>query len=424
MAYIEGNESNMDKSNAPNSMATFRDRFLIADSDVIYLDGNSLGRLPVATIERMRDVVENQWGNGLIGSWNKHWLEMVKRTQQKIATLINADPDEVLIADSTSVNLYKLVHGYLHAFGKGREVLTDNANFPSDLYILQGLCNQAREHTELKVVDVLNVDLQEIEKSIKQNIHENTKLVVLSHVHYQSGYAYDMGELNRVSKAANANVIWDVSHSVGVMPIDVKKSGCDMLVGCCYKYLNGGPGAPAFLYVSRHLQSQLRNPIQGWFGAAQPFAFSPGYEPSAGIEQFAVGTPNVLSLAAIEPGIDLVLEAGIQAIRQRSVELTESLIRRVDSLSDSLGLSIATPRDSRHRGSHVSVKHDKAWQITQSLIHDFKVIPDYREPNLIRFGINPLYNSDADIARAVDALKLIVQDGIYQRFRPEKSGVT
>jgi kynureninase len=197
-----------------------------------------------------------------------------------------------------------------------------------------------------------------------------------------------------------------------------------MMVGCCYKYLNGGPGAPAFLYIRRELQSQLRNPIQGWFGAANPFAFSATYEPTLGIEQFAVGTPNVLSLAAIEPGVDLVLEAGIERIRQRSLELTDRLIEALDRLPTEWGITISTPRRASNRGSHVSIQHENAWQITQALIRDFNVIPDYREPSIIRFGITPLYTNEQEIDRAVAALRAILQERMFLRYSPEKRGVT
>lgn len=414
----------MTKNEATQTFKQFRQRFLIHNPDVVYLDGNSLGRLPLQTLNTIQEVVENQWGRGLIGSWNQHWLKMVQRVRQKIATLIGAHVDEVLVADSTSINLFKLVYASLEATSRGTDVVTDNANFPSDLYILQGLCERSRRPAKLKIIDVTNKPPEQVLDVVLQQISDDTKLVVLSHVHYQSGYAYSMEDVNREAARKGVRVIWDVSHSVGAMPIDVRADGCDMLVGCCYKYLNGGPGAPAFLYIRRELQSMLHNPIQGWFGAREPFSFSEVYEPMPGIEQFAVGTPNVLSLAAIEPGVDLVLEVGTDRIRQRSIELTERLISEVDVLERDFGILVVTPKSAKHRGSHVSVQHPNAWQITQALIQDFKVIPDYREPNMIRFGITPLYTDESEIDRAVQALAIILREQLYSKYSIERRGVT
>lgn len=414
----------MTKNEATQTFKQFRQRFLIHNPDVVYLDGNSLGRLPLQTLSTIQEVVENQWGRGLIGSWNQHWLKMVQRVRQKIATLIGAHVDEVLVSDSTSINLFKLVYASLEATSRGTDVVTDNANFPSDLYILQGLCERSRRPAKLKIIEVTNKPPEQVLDVVLQQISDDSKLVVLSHVHYQSGYAYTMEEVNREAARQGVRVIWDVSHSVGAMPIDVRANGCDMLVGCCYKYLNGGPGAPAFLYIRRELQSMLHNPIQGWFGAREPFSFSEVYEPMPGIEQFAVGTPNVLSLAAIEPGVDLILEAGIDRIRQRSIELTERLIRELDVLERDFGILVVTPKSAKYRGSHVSVQHPNAWQITQALIQDFQVIPDYREPNMIRFGITPLYTDESEIDRAVQALAIILREQLYSKYSIERRGVT
>lgn len=402
----------------------FRERFYIDDPELVYLDGNSLGRLPIATIQKMRDVIEKQWGSGLIRSWNEHWLEMVKRIRQKLSSLLGADYDELLIADSTSINLYKLTLACLDAQPEHGELLTDKANFPSDLYILQGLCDRFPARVSLRELSTGDIDFENTESRLLDNLTSSTKLVVLSHVHYQSGYAYAMDRINQAAERVGAQVIWDVSHSIGAMPIDVRESRCALMVGCCYKYLNGGPGAPAFLYVKRELQEQLKNPIQGWFGAANPFDFSDRYQASSGIEKFAVGTPNILSLAAIEPGIDLTLEAGIERIRECSVELTERFIKRVDGFPREWGMRIGTPRNPAQRGSHVSLVHPNAWQITQALIQHWKVIPDFRGPNIIRFGVTPLYTTEAEIDKASEALEMILAKKSYLDFSPVKRGVT
>jgi len=406
------------------SLERFRQRFYIDDPELVYLDGNSLGRLPIATIQKMRDVIEKQWGSGLIRSWNEHWLEMVKRIRQKLACLLGADLDEVLIADSTSINLFKLTLACLDAQAEHGELLTDKANFPSDLYIMQGICDRLSNRITLREVSTSDMDFEDTESRLLDNLTESTKLVVLSHVHYQSGYAYGMDQINRAAECVRAHVIWDVSHSIGAMPIDVRESRCNLMVGCCYKYLNGGPGAPAFLFVKRDLQEQLKNPIQGWFGAANPFDFSDRYQAAGGIERFAVGTPNILSLAAIEPGIDLTLEAGIHRIRKRSLELTERFINSFEEFPREWEMRLRTPRNPVQRGSHVSLAHPNAWQITQALIQHWKVIPDFRGPDIIRFGVTPLYTTEAEIDKASDALKAILATKSYLDFSPIKRGVT
>jgi kynureninase len=372
----------------------------------------------------MRDVIENQWGAGLIRSWNEHWLSMVTRIRKKLACLLGADVDEVLIADSTSINLFKLTLACLDAQIEHGELLTDQANFPSDLYILQGLCDRFSTRVTLREVSNDDIDFEDSESRLLANLTHRTKLVVLSHVHYQSGYAYAMDRINQAAERVGAQVIWDVSHSIGAMPIDVRESRCGLMVGCCYKYLNGGPGAPAFLFVKRELQERLKNPIQGWFGAANPFDFSGRYHASGGIEKFAVGTPNILSLAAIEPGIDLTLEAGIHRIRERSLALTTRFIKQVDEFSRDWEVRIGTPRDPVQRGSHVSLVHPNAWQITQALIQHWKVIPDFRSPNIIRFGVTPLYTTEGEIDKASAALKAILLQKSYLDFSPVTRGVT
>lgn len=404
--------------------AAYRHRFLVTNPDLVYLDGNSLGRLPVETIQRIEAVVKDQWGAGLIGSWNSEWLQLLKRVNSKFERLLGAKADEVLVCDSTSINLYKLVNAVLQRSHQGGLVVTDDANFPSDLYILQGLTQNAGSKFELKCLPVSEIDPSLIEQRVLNAIDSQTRLVVLSHVHYQSGYAYRMAKINRAAARVGAKVIWDVSHSVGAMPIDVVAMECELMVGCSYKYLNGGPGAPAFLYVKQDLQLQLSNPIQGWFGAAKPFDFSGDYQANLGIQKFAVGTPPIVSVAAIEPGIDLVLEAGIEQIRSHSLLLTDRLLVRLKPLSEEFDFRIATPIDYEHRGSHISIEHSHGWQITQALIDRFQVIPDFRQPKIIRFGIAPLYTTVDEIDRAADALELILRDKLYLKYSSATMGVT
>lgn len=402
----------------------FRDRFVIDQPELVYLDGNSLGRLPQATVGCVQRVVGEQWGRGLIGSWNQHWLGLSKRIGEKIGQLIGAKPGETIVCDSTSVNLYKLAWALLQDRGDRKKIITDSANFPTDVYVLAGIGQHLAPPLELRMVDLPTTDPTAILETLNEAIDEQTALVCLSHVHFKSGFAFDIAAVTRLAHARGTRILWDLSHSVGAMPIDLAGADVDAAVGCTYKYLNGGPGAPAFLMVRSDLQSLLRNPIQGWFGSANPFQFSLDYCPHPAIERFVVGTPPVLSLAAIEPGVDLVLEAGIENLRERSIGLTELFIERYDDQLKQLGYSLQTPREAAMRGSHVSIGHEHGWQITQALIEKYGVIPDFREPNTIRFGITPLYTIRQDIEQAITALTDAVSSGSYRNYSATRQGVT
>lgn len=372
----------------------------------VYLDGNSLGRLPVRTQALAADVVNRQWGERLIRGWSDGWLALSQRIGAKIAALIGADADEVAVCDSTSVNLFKLASAAIAAQSPRREILTDRRNFPSDAYVLQG-CGT------LRVVD-----------DPAAAAGGTTALVSLSSTCFRTAETYPMRAITRAVQGSGAWMLWDLSHSVGAMPIDLHGSGAEMAVGCTYKYCNGGPGAPAFLYVRRDIQERLRNPIQGWFGHASPFAFLPDYQPASGVLRFLAGTPPVLSTACVEPGVDLLLEAGMMNVRAKSKLLGEFLIAQVDQQLAVYRISIATPRDPEQRGSHVALCHPDAWRITQSLIADHAVIPDFRAPDLIRFGLAPLYNSFEEIHAAVTAMRLIFESKSYERYPATRSSVT
>ncbi len=402
----------------------YRDQMVIADEGIAYLDGNSLGRLPRRTVSLIQDLVNQQWGATLIGSWNAHWLALASRIGDKIGRLIGAPAGTTLVCDSTSINLYKLAWAMLQHAGGRRKIVTDRANFPSDLYILDGLADQSAGQFILHSLDLSGCEPEAIESRLEQAIDSDTALVSLSHVHYKSGYAFDLARLTRMAHERGARVLWDLSHSVGALPIDLIGAGADGAVGCTYKYLNGGPGAPAFLYVREDLHSQLGNPIQGWFGAHRPFDFSGAYEPSPSIARFAVGTPAVLSLAAIEPGVDLVLEAGIENLHHRSIRMSEYLIAQFDCRLAELGYRMLSPRQAQRRGSHVSIGHPNAWQITQALIERYRVVPDFRGPDTIRFGITPLYTNMQDIEQAIGGLVSAVRERSFESFSPERYGVT
>jgi kynureninase len=408
---------------SPSPLAPFRDRFIIADPELIYLDGNSLGRLPQATAARLQQTINQEWGADLIRSWNKGWFDLPERVGGKLARLLGAQPDEIIVADSTSVNLFKLVVAALQ-FQAGRtKIVTDDLNFPSDVYILQGALNLLGNGRCLEIVPSPDGVHGPVD-GLATAVTADTALLTLSHVVFKSGYLYDMTAVTQLAHAAGALVLWDLSHDAGAVPIDLNGSGVDMAVGCTYKYLNGGPGAPAFLYVRRDLQEKLGNPISGWMGQAQPFAFSLDYAAAPGLRRFLTGTPPILSLTAVEPGLDLVLEAGLTAIRAASVEMTEYLIQAWETELQPLGFRLNSPRDPARRGSHISLGHPEGWRINRALIERMNVLPDFRAPDSIRLGVNPLYNSLAELETAVARLRAVVVDKLYAQYPLETAAVT
>lgn len=404
-----------------HQLRTFRDRFFVPDSELVYLDGNSLGRLPLRTRELLRDAVDRQWGDRLIRSWNEGWYTAAERLGGKLSPLLGAAPGQTVFTDSTSVNLYKLVMAALAYRAPRRHLLSDGTNFPGDLYIIQGAA--ALHGARLEVIPPQAGSLFPDEDAIVRAITDDTALLALSHVDFRSGWLYDMRKITAAAHAKGALVLWDLSHSVGAVPLELDDCGVDLAVGCSYKYLNGGPGAPAFLYVSEALQDRLGSPIQGWFGQHDPFAFGRGYEPAPGIRRFTAGTPPLLSLLAVEPGIDLLLEAGMERIRQMSTALTAWLIELADERLAPLGFTIATPREAEKRGSHVTIRHPDGYRIVQALIRE-GIIPDFRAPDGIRLGIAPLYTGFTDVWQGVDAMARITRDGTHLKLPGPDGGVT
>lgn len=405
----------------------FRNEFEIQDPSMVYLDGNSLGRLPLKTVDYMDRAIKKQWGEKLIRSWNEGWYTQSVRMGTKIARIIGAHPDEVIVSDSTSVNLYKLAYGALRAKEGKTEIISDDMNFPSDLYILQGLVSQFGEPYLLRLLkspDGISSDMTELVRMV----NHNTALISLSHVAFKSSYMYDMERVTELAHLHNSLVLWDLSHSVGVVPVDLNKANVDLAVGCTYKYLNGGPGSPAFLYVKRELQEQLENPIQGWFGEKNPFEFHLHYRKPEGIRKFLAGTPPVLSLSALEPALDMILQAGIASIRQKSMEQSEYLLSLVKPWMSGSGIRVGSPELSVKRGSHISLKHAEAHRICQALndpgLGSCVVVPDFREPNNIRLGISPLYTSYEDICLAMMQLEEIISGKLYKAYSTSRDPVT
>ena len=404
-------------------LASFRARFAAPDPDLIYLDGNSLGRLPLATTAVVDDAVTRQWGDRLIRSWNEGWIDAPARIGGKIARLVGAQADEVTIADSASVNLYKLALAALRARPERRKIVTDDLNFPSDLYILQGICDLLGPDYRIEVVpspDGIHGPLD----GLAAALDDDTALLTLSHTVFKSAYTYDMVALTRQAHAAGALTLWDLSHSAGSVDVDLNGAQADLAVGCTYKYLNGGPGAPAFLYARRDLQATLINPLQGWMGQADMFNFDPAYAPAPGLQHFLTGTPPILAVTAIEPGVDLLLEAGMARLRAKSIAQTEYLIALWEQELAPLGFSMNSPRDSARRGSHISLGHADAWRIDQAMIHTANVLPDFRAPDNIRLGIAPIYTSFAEIYTAVQRIKAIVVQGLHEQFSAATPAVT
>lgn len=406
-----------------DELAPFRRHFVIDEPNLIYLDGNSLGRLPHESVALLQEIVADQWGIRLIRGWNEGWMELQERVGSKIAQLLGADADEVIVADATSVNLFKLALAAVQARPGRHKIITDDLNFPSDLYILQGIARLVNRPIHLQVIPSADGIHGPVE-TMAQAIDEDTALVALSHTVFKSAYTYDMTAVTQLAHQAGALILWDLSHAAGSVPVNLHQAHADLAVGCTYKYLNGGPGSPAFLYVRRDWQPKLSNPITGWMGQQQLFDFALAYERDPGLRHFLTGTPPVLSTAAIEPGIDLLLAAGMARLRDKSIKQTEYLIYLFEQWLEPLGFRLNSPREAAWRGSHVSLGHDEGWRIDQSLIHDMHVIPDFRQPDNIRLGIAPLYTSYHDIYEGMRRLRLVVTEKLYERYEGAATAVT
>jgi kynureninase len=370
-------------------LARFRDLFELPEG-VIYLDGNSLGPLPKATKARLAEVVQREWGHDLIRSWETNgWMELPFRVGEKIGRVIGAESGCTVACDSTSVNLFKALAAALALRPERRLILSERGNFPTDLYMADGLCRLLdRGHT------VRAVEPEAIEAALNQQV----AVLMLTHIDFRSGRMHDMARLTRAAHAAGAVTVWDLSHSAGAVPLDIAEAGADFAVGCGYKFLNGGPGAPGFLYVAtRHHDAAM--PLTGWMGHADPFAFAPDYVPAAGIGRALVGTPPVLGLAALELGVDLVLSADMQAVRAKSLQMTELFIEAAMAA----GFRVVTPLDPARRGSQVCVAHPRAAAIMRGLIAR-GIIGDFRPPDVLRFGITPLALRFVEIGAAVQAM--------------------
>ena len=389
---------------AADPLAPLRDRFDLPEG-LIYLDGNSLGAMPKDAAARAHDVVTREWGTGLIKSWNSAgWFDLPVRLGDKLAPLIGAAPGEVVVCDSTSQNLFKVLSAAVALRPDRRVLILEGSNFPTNNYIAEGVAAATGGRVEVRLCE---------KDEIAEAIDEDTIAVAITHVHYKSGHVHDMAAITARAHAAGALSIWDLCHSAGAMPVDLNGAGVDFAVGCTYKYLNGGPGSPAFLFAARRHQGQALQPVTGWWGHAAPFAFEPGYRPQQGIRQYLIGTQQILSMALAEVGLDIHLSADMDAIRAKSIALTDLFIRLVEQRCAGHGFTLASPRAAEARGSQVSFAHADGYPIMRALIAA-GVIGDFRAPDTVRFGFTPLYVRIVDVWDAVDRLVAIMDGGIWK----------
>ncbi|MBI1233192.1 MAG: kynureninase [Alphaproteobacteria bacterium] len=396
-------------------LASFRDRFEIPEG-VIYLDGNSLGCLPKATPERIETVVREEWGRDLIRSWNTaDWIHAPRRVGTKIARLIGAGADEVVAADSTSINVFKALSACLQLNPERTTLLSERGNFPTDVYMMQGLSVLSGGRIETRLVDG---------EDIMGALDETVAALLLTHVHYKTGRMRDMKAVTAAAHEKGIPVIWDLSHSAGAVKVDLNGANADFAVGCGYKYLNGGPGAPAFIFAAKRHQESVFPALSGWLGHAAPFEFDDTYRPAPGIDRFQCGTPGILGMAALETGLDLMLDADMTMIRFKSLALGSLFVALMEDLCDQHGFTLACPADEAERGSQVSFHHPDGYAIMQAVIAR-GVIGDFRAPDILRFGFAPLYNSFEDVWHAVEAIRGVMESGEWRNDRyAQRAAVT
>ncbi|MFT2090512.1 kynureninase [Paraglaciecola sp. 2405UD69-4] len=377
--------------------------------NTIYLDGNSLGALPKSVKNRMAEVVSQQWGNDLIKSWNQHdWIDLPTSVGEKIARLIGADAGQVICCDSISINLFKLLCSALKLNSKRTKVLSTQDNFPTDLYMVQGL-------RDLLGADLCHLEMVE-EQNIEQSLTESVAVLLLTQVNFRTGKLLDMERLTKLAHEKGILVIWDLAHSAGALPVELDKCNADFAVGCGYKYLNGGPGSPAFLYVAKRHLEVVKQPLSGWMGHAKPFDFDPTYQSASSINQFQCGTPSVLAMSALDAALDVWQGVDMQEVRRKSMALARLCLKLIEQKEHLNGLQLCSPELDKHRGSQLAFRHEYGFAICQALIEN-GVIADFRAPNILRFGFTPLYTSYEDVWKAIEILSDIIESKAYMEPR-------
>ncbi len=396
-------------------LAPFADDFSLPEG-MIYLDGNSLGAMPKVAMARAKQVIENEWGVDLVKSWNKAgWFNIVEKLGDKVATLIGAKKGEVIYCDSTGLNVYKLVAVGLDIRSDRKKIVMEGSNFPTDNYMVQGLVKQLDKGHEIVFAEG---------SDILASITEDVAVVCLTHVHYKTGFLHNMKEITAKAHDVGALVVWDLCHSAGALPVDLNGCNVDMAVGCSYKYLNGGPGSQAFVFVAERHHGKAAQPLTGWWGHAEPFGFERNYRPRKDIRQFSTGTEPVVALSMMEIGLDIFMRADMNEIRKKSLKQTDLFIQLIEERLDGHGFSLATPKDHDSRGSQVSIHCENGFAIMQALIAD-NVIGDFRAPDIMRFGFTPLYVSYVNVWQAVESLKNIMETAAWKRDEfNQKNAVT
>lgn len=402
---------------AEDELANLKSQFDLPQG-VIYLDGNSLGAKPIKAMDCAQQVINQQWGTDLINSWNKAgWWDLPVRLGNKIGQLVGARENETVVTDTTSMNLFKVLATAIgiqqQQHPTRKTIIAERDSFPTDLYMIEGFMALINQGYKLQLIDQ--------PEDLPQYLNEQTAVVVLSHVNYRTGYLHDMAAVNQQAHAQGALIIWDLCHSIGAVPIDLNGSNSDFAIGCTYKYLNGGPGSPAMLWVHSRYQTAFNQPLSGWWGHAQPFAMDVSYTPADNVRRYLCGTQPMVSMSLVECGVDIFLQTDMQALRQKSLRLTDVLIELLEQECAGYDLTLITPREHLHRGSHISVRHPHGYAIVQALIAR-GVIGDYREPEVIRLGVTPLYLSFGDIWQAVQHLKqvLVSQEWAQPQFQTRR----
>jgi len=406
------NRSDLEQLDRKDPLAPFRDEFFLPEG-MVYLNGNSLGAMPRKAVQRARQVVEEEWATGLIDSMNTAgWFELPLTLGRKIAPLVGAKPNEVVITDSTGIDLYKVMSAALQIQPKRRVIVMEGSNFPTDNYMVQGLLAQLGDGYTLRFVEA---------DGIIAAIDDDVAAICMTHVHYKTGNILDMKAITKHAQGVGAATVWDLCHSAGVMPVDLNGCNVDFAVACTYKYLNGGPGSPAILFAAERHHGKYRQPLTGWFGHEAPFDFDQDYRPAGNIRQMLSGTQPIVSLALAEIGIDIMLRADMQAMREKSMRMTDLFIELAEAHCGSFGISLASPRDASSRGSQVSFYLDHAYPVVRAM-HDRGVMCDYRAPGMLRFGFAPLYNGYLDVWDAVDILHAILRNGVWEeaQYRERK----
>ena len=407
-----------------DKLASFKEAFVTPDPSLIYFDGNSLGIMPKAAQQKSRQVVDEQWGKDLIRGWNKGWWDAPSRVGDKIGQIIGAAAGQVLVNDTVSLNLYKLTMAALAYHPERKRIITDTMNFPSDLYILQGCVQTLGNRHEIVRIDSNDGGITPDLAALESTINEDTALVTLSHVLFKSSYLYDMKRITELAHAKGALVLWDLSHSVGSVPVTLDDCKADFAIGCTYKYLNGGPGSPAFLYVNKNIQEKITSPIWGWWGQKNPFDFGLEYEPAPGAQRFLVGTQPMISLLTMEAALEPTLQAGMDALREKSILITDYASFLTESWLVPFGFSLGSPLDSAIRGSHISIRHTEGYRINRALIEEMNVIPDFRAPDNLRLGFAPLYLSFADVWEGYQRIRRDMEEKLYEKYPKQKLAVT